>query len=50
MKVQDKGYDVRMLYCNIDVISQSYGTSISYAEQINEAVVGAGTLTVTGLS
>ena len=28
MKVQDKGYDVRMLYCNIDVISQSYGTSI----------------------
>ena len=50
MKVQDKGYDVRMLYCNIDVISQSYGTSINYAEQINTAVVGHKTLTVSGFS
>lgn len=50
MKVQDKGYDVRMLYCNIDVISQSYGTSINYAEQINAAIVGHKTLTVTGFS
>lgn len=50
MKVQDKGYNVRMLYCNIDVISQSYGTSISYAELINAAVVGHKTLTVAGFS
>ena len=50
MKVQDKGYNVRMLYCNIDVISQSYGTSISYSEQINAAITGIGTLTVSGFS
>ena len=50
MRTTDKGDNVRMLYCNIDVISKSYGDSLDIKGQIDTALIGIGTLTMTGFS
>jgi len=50
MRTTDKGDNVRMLYCNIDVISKSYADSLDIKGQIDTALIGIGTLTMTGFS
>lgn len=50
MRTTDKGDNVRMLYCNIDVISKSYGDSLDIKGQIDTALIGIGTLTMTGFN
>lgn len=47
-RTQDKGDSVRRLYCNIDVISQTYGGAVSIKSQIDSSVVGVGALAITG--
>jgi len=48
MRTTDKGYSVRMLYCNIDVISKSYSDSLGIKEQIDAVLIGLDTLSMTG--
>jgi len=48
MRTTDKGYSVRMLYCNIDVISKSYADSLGIKEQIDAVLIGLDTLSMTG--
>jgi hypothetical protein len=48
MRTTDKGYSVRMLYCNIDVISKSYSDSLSIKGQIDAVLIGLNTLSMTG--
>lgn len=50
MRTTDKGYSVRMLYCNIDVISKSYADSLDIKGQIDTVLIGIGTLTMTGFN
>lgn len=48
MRTRDKDESVRMLYCNIDVISKSYADSLSIKDQIDDVVVGLNTLSMSG--
>jgi hypothetical protein len=48
MRTRDKDESVRMLYCNIDVITKSYADSLSIKEQIDDVVVGLNTLSMSG--
>ena len=48
MRTRDKGYSVRMLYCNIDVITKSYADSLSIKGQIDDVIIGLNTLTMSG--
>jgi hypothetical protein len=48
MRTTDKGYSVRMLYCNIDVITKSYADSLSIKGQIDAVLIGINTLSMTG--
>lgn len=50
MRTTDKGDNVRMLYCNIDVISKSYADSLDIKGQIDTVLIGVGTLSMTGFN